>query len=234
MSDEVLARALDRHAALRPEDLAVLAADPELRARLATLLAFDNDLDRVLSPERADFVNRLQRVLQRPHTNRFRRHVASLARRQSQWRRYLPVGLGLAACLMVALLLVSRRSGPATIRAWSPTVTEQVTLAQGQQLTFASGARAHLAEHDMLVLETGTVTAEVPPIALGWQVQTAHTVITVHGTRFQVVVSAARTLVFLEHGNVQLASLSGSLNLSPGQHAEVGLDTPPRLGTVSN
>ena len=228
MSDDLLARALDRHAPLSPGDLTALAADPELRARLATLLAFDDDLDRVLSPERADFANRMQRVVNRPKTNRFRREVASRARRQSPWRRYLPVGLGLAASFMVALL-VWLRPGPSAIRAWSPTATEQVTLAQGQRLTFAAGARAHLAEHDMLVLETGTVTAEVPPNARGWQVQTAHTVITVHGTRFQVVVSAERTLVFLQHGNVQIVNPRGSLDLAPGEQAEVGLDMPPRL-----
>ena len=75
MNDELLARLLDRSLALSDDDLAAVAANPELRLRLATLLAVDEDLDRVLSPERVDFTNRVQRLLRAPRNSGFAKRV---------------------------------------------------------------------------------------------------------------------------------------------------------------
>ena len=166
MNDELLARLLDRSTALSDDDLAAVAADPELRLRLATLLAVDEDLDRVLSPERVDFSNRVQRLLRAPRNSGFAKRVVRRNRRESL--RFLPWALAAAAGLAIALFWPERVTPPPptplAAQEWTAEVAQRVTLDRGQVLDLEPGAQARVTDDGSLTLAAGALTAVVPPL----------------------------------------------------------------------
>ena len=245
MNDELLARLLDRSAALSDVDLAAVAADPELRLRLATLLAVDEDLDRVLSPERVDFPNRVQRLLRAPRSSGFAKRVVRRNRREPL--RFLPWALVAAAGLAIALFWPERATPPPAppapltpltpltpllAREWTAEVAQRVTLDRGQVLDLEPGARARVADDGSLALTGGALMAVVPPLARGWQVHTPQATITVHGTRFRINVHNERTEVALHEGRIELTSAAGRLDLAAGEEAEVLAGRPPQRRPV--